>query len=86
MSSQSPNCSNCGLGQFQDQSGQSGCKDCIEGEYGPAQEAARCFSCESGTYTDQPKQSSCLDCSILFPNGLRECQFCSTSGIEQILP
>lgn len=78
-------CLDCSAGMYNDQKGQSSCKQCISGKYGTEnglQAAGRCKICEPGEYNDLNGRTSCKKC----PQGrynnkpsssfLDNCKFC----------
>ena len=55
-------CSSCEKGQYQDDTGQSYCKDCPTGKYSNQEGSTSCINCQSGQYQDNTGQSYCKDC------------------------
>ncbi len=57
-------CKMCDNGKYQNQVGQSSCKNCAVGKYydDPYNGAANCDSCAQGKYQNEEGKSSCKDC------------------------
>ena len=57
-------CKMCDNGKYQNQVGQSSCKNCAVGKYydDPYNGAANCDSCAAGQYQNEEGKSSCKDC------------------------
>ena len=59
-------CTSCGVGKYNDRTGQSACTDCAKGKYkdqtgGTSEDA--CTDCGVGKYNDQTGQDACVDCA-----------------------
>lgn len=57
----SSSCTECDLGQYQDQAGQAGCQNCIFGKFQETR-GQTCTKCDPGMYRDDHNNLICVDC------------------------
>ena len=55
-------CTPCPVGKYQDEEGQSDCKNCQPGQYSTGTGNALCTPCPVGKYQDEEGQSDCKNC------------------------
>jgi len=74
-------CSNCGIGQYQDLAEQQTCKPCTPGRFSAAYGSDVCSQCENGKFQPNERSGVCIDClngQFTDQIGDIECKFCDS--------
>jgi hypothetical protein len=78
-----PTCATCPAGKYQDKQGQTSCKACVAGQYGPGG-AVPCADCSKGQYQGGGAQTSCKSCTggrYQPMQGQVSCQACGSAAV-----